>query len=514
MEEDSPVAIQVLEEPENGRKRITFRAGGKSHEESQENQQRRLSAKSPRTPTIHIGGGGASSSSSSLSSPRSPVGSSSSPFSSGSGKKPEEKLKNKMMNVWNNMKYGSGFAPATFQEESPIWLLGRCYFYKELKVDDKVSDSQYAISSLEQFYSDFISRLWMTYRRDFSPIYGSGLTTDCGWGCMLRSSQMLLASALVFHFLTRDWRINSRTHTTEETFYYFQILRWFGDEMTEYCPFSIHNFVEVGLKLDKKAGDWYGPYSAAQIIKDSVDKAIRLYPPLDALRVYVAQDCVVCKEEIMELCTKPVRYQGIEQSVPEDFWAGVIILVPIRLGGDHLNPIYIPCIKSILTLDQCVGIIGGKPRHSVTFIGFQDNKLIYLDPHYNQMIVDIHPPSFNTRSYHCTTPRKMSFSKMDPSCTMGFYCRTREEFERFCKVAPGVLHPPMQRGHYPMFVFADKRDRTDISPTLQSSNLLKVENKHASLSLPSLSGSTDSLDDEPDCPRSRSQSVSEDYVLL
>lgn len=54
----------------------------------------------------------------------------------------------------------------------------------------------------EGFKKDFISRIWMTYRKDFAMIQsdmksssplGSGssttinLTTDLGWGCMLRS---------------------------------------------------------------------------------------------------------------------------------------------------------------------------------------------------------------------------------------------------------------------------------------------------------------------------------------
>lgn len=28
-------------------------------------------------------------------------------------------------------------------------------------------------------------------------------------------------------------------------------------------------------------------------------------------------------------------------------------------------------MQSLLTLDHCVGIIGGKPKHSVYFVGFQ-----------------------------------------------------------------------------------------------------------------------------------------------
>ena len=33
--------------------------------------------------------------------------------------------------------------------------------------------------------------------------------------------------------------------------------------------------------------------------------------------------------------------------------------------------------QSLFTLDHCIGIIGGRPRHSLYFVGFQGKKAIF-----------------------------------------------------------------------------------------------------------------------------------------
>jgi len=72
-----------------------------------------------------------------------------------------------------------------------------------------------------RFMDDCESRIWFTYRSNFSAIKKSsdasmtlsvrlrslgdqgGFTSDTGWGCMIRSGQSLLANALVMQRLGR-----------------------------------------------------------------------------------------------------------------------------------------------------------------------------------------------------------------------------------------------------------------------------------------------------------------------
>ena len=67
---------------------------------------------------------------------------------------------------------------------APIYLLGETYRGKGEEADAE---------ALAQLICDLRSRIWLTYRQGFAPIEGSSLTSDAGWGCMLRTGQMMLA---------------------------------------------------------------------------------------------------------------------------------------------------------------------------------------------------------------------------------------------------------------------------------------------------------------------------------
>lgn len=132
--------------------------------------------------------------------------------------------------------------------------------------------SFFQLPGIEGFKRDFISRIWMTYRREFQtmhdPIEMKQYTSDCGWGCMIRSGQMLLAQALVTHFLGREWRYDADSQIyTAEDHIHRKVIRWFGDQESKNSPFSIHTLVNLGIEAGKKPGDWYGPNNVAHLIK-------------------------------------------------------------------------------------------------------------------------------------------------------------------------------------------------------------------------------------------------------
>ncbi|KAK2916919.1 hypothetical protein Q8A67_001293 [Cirrhinus molitorella] len=407
--------------------------------------------------------------------------------------KDKAKLKTKLISAWNNVRYRgwSLKSKPRLSKSSPVCLLGQFY---------QLSYS----GERESFRRAFSSLLWMTYRKGFPPLDGSGLTSDAGWGCMLRSAQMLLAQGLMLHMMPAGWTWPATHHQTKDDLevldahmlddsfresrsdsgkprrrslgttldsetheeqIHRRIVSWFGDLPS--APFSLHRLVELGKASGKRAGDWYGPAIAAHILQKAVAAS-----EVSDLAVYVAQDCTVYVGEVLNLCGTS------RTNLLAKCWSGwksLVLLVPVRLGSDVLNPAYIRCVKRLLELRCCVGIIGGKPKHSLFFVGFQDDQLIYLDPHYCQTAVDAQLDNFPLTSFHCKTVRKMPFNRMDPSCTVGFYAGSRADFQTLCSDVTKALTSSEEK--YPIFTFVEGRNDEERTCTSESVTHIKTKDR-------------------------------------
>ncbi|KAG6829650.1 hypothetical protein H0H87_010591 [Tephrocybe sp. NHM501043] len=256
-----------------------------------------------------------------------------------------------------------------------------------------------------EFYADFTSRVWLTYRSQFEPIrdgrladltgesaeylggYSSnsastpvgsgggrhrekekekreksekdssrrqwavwgggekGWTSDSGWGCMLRTGQSLLANALVHLHLGRDWRRPPQPVHTADYATYVQILTWFLDTPRPEAPFSVHRMALAGKELGKDVGQWFGPSTAAGAIKTLVNGYS------DAgLGVAVATDGVLFQNEVFTAShtgAASVRSPRRHTKALAAAWGDrpVLLLVGVRLGLDGVNPIYYETIK-------------------------------------------------------------------------------------------------------------------------------------------------------------------------
>lgn len=90
---------------------------------------------------------------------------------------------------------------------------------------------------------------------------GDGLTTDKGWGCMLRCGQMVLAQALIVIHLGRDWEWEADCKDP----LYLKIVEKFEDRRN--APYSIHQIAVMGQSEGKNIGEWFGPNTVAQVLK-------------------------------------------------------------------------------------------------------------------------------------------------------------------------------------------------------------------------------------------------------
>ena len=398
---------------------------------------------------------------------------------------PEETVKSKVMGIWNNVKY-SGWTmnmKTNFSKEIPINMLGKVYHHSF--VDCKTQ----RCSDLDGFKIDFYNILWFTYRRKFPVLPASTLSTDCGWGCMIRCGQMMMAEGLKRHLLPESLDYDKADDSIFRI--HKKIINLFADLPSKDAPFSIHNLVEAGHSMNKQAGDWYGPHCVAHMFKEVLQLGSKSFPSLQGLSVYVAQDGAVYIQDVLDMCSTNKCYCNLKNQIETDLddwvisgiglqsqnnseinkkkltkskshslnqktvlnnnrhsrenlvdmsklstrnkssssfdhsvgfskdteeknlsewdllsfpikqnvqtknsdddvckcrgWKSVIIFVPVRMGGIDLNPIYNDCIYSLLMDDLCIGIIGGRPKHALYFVGFQGTFIWFISS--NEKIV-------------------------------------------------------------------------------------------------------------------------------
>ncbi|KAJ7171540.1 cysteine protease required for autophagy [Mycena filopes] len=220
-----------------------------------------------------------------------------------------------------------------------------------------------------------------------------GWTADTGWGCMLRTGQSLLATAL--------GRVGepSLQPTPPAPFppnspsahaLHARMISWFLDAPA--APFGVHRMALAGKAAGKDVGMWFGPSAAAGALRMLVDAF-----PICGLGVSVATDGSFYQTEVFaashSAASSVFTKRGKEVKEETKKWGDrpVLLLLGIKLGIEGVNPVYYETIKLLYTFPQSVGIAGGRPSSSYYFVGAQGDGLFYLDPHHSRPSVPLRP---------------------------------------------------------------------------------------------------------------------------
>jgi cysteine protease ATG4 len=289
------------------------------------------------------------------------------------------------------------FRKAHIDGSSPIWIVGHDYFSvsEDVDLDEVLSQVAVHVQSIP----------YMTYRKGFLPLDKEpgfhAITSDSGWGCTLRVSQMMAALSLV-----RAARGDEASNA--------HILRYFMDKEDIQCaPLSIHTIMKHGEMFGAVPGRWMGPYVASQSISRSINKC-----PDVPLRAHVVHSQGGAPVMYAETLRKELVNISGDPDTP------ILLLIPLVLGSTNtIQDVYSPQVLAVLEIQQSVGIIGGSSSSSYFFIGHQGDHVVYLDPHIVQPAVTDVDNDEARHTYVCDVVQTLHVSSMDSSAAFGFLLR-------------------------------------------------------------------------------------------
>ncbi|CAK59164.1 unnamed protein product (macronuclear) [Paramecium tetraurelia] len=298
---------------------------------------------------------------------------------------------------------------------------------------------------IQQIYSRTI---WFTYRKNFPQILNSQQTSDAGWGCMLRSGQMIWAQILRVHIRQK------KQHSKD---YQYKLLCAFSDDDDDehkkmftdnfklcLSPYSIQKIEAISqIKFSMKPCQWYRPdqiLNALSLLhqqkqlEGSEDLEITISDSLLYDRLYsemygLKMDCEHIVNEIKQDKNKEIsKICNICQK--KDPKALAIFFIT-RIGLDEINKEYLPFLNDLIDLPQFQGIIGGRDDKAYYILGRVNKRLIYLDPHYIQEHINRGNVVMLKDTFFCKDVKYINEEQMSPSIALGFYCQNQSELDKF-----------------------------------------------------------------------------------
>jgi cysteine protease ATG4 len=229
-----------------------------------------------------------------------------------------------------------------------------------------------------------------TYRKSFTRISGTKLTTDSGWGCCFRTGQSVLGQ---FAFLLKQ---NFPAEYSAK-FGDAHPLSLFRDDPD--APFGIHRLVLEASKVGVPMGEWAKPSLLAQAI-DSICRSIGV-------------SCVVSE-----------GFSIAKRQLTASFPA--LLLIPGLFGLQRFDMAYLPFLHLCLCAPGSLGFVSGKRSSSYYIAGFDAKRFVYFDPHTAQPAMlgeDGFASCFRMK------PGMIGFADINPSVLVGFLVASPEALE-------------------------------------------------------------------------------------
>ena len=328
---------------------------------------------------------------------------------------------------------------------------------------------------IKEFNKNLNKILLMTYRskyrRQINIKNKYEYNSDCGWGCMIRSSQMIFARMLykIFKQIYKN-QYDSKTLTISAIPYfmddyiilddlkgsdylvlgldsYINKLKLFLKEKIEKNqykkseiqsidpPFSIHKICIIGEIFGRTCGEWFSDFELPDIY-EIINTTFNIIPNLSIMHFNTNIEI----NKILEKCFEKENDDKNSNLFKNNYFINNqnekyklkkmgAIFVSVRLGISMISPEYFPSIKKLFECRQFLGFIGGKADSASYFFGYCDDSLLYLDPHLNQQS-DSYLDDKTKDTYINKTVFELDFKSLQCAFTAGFLFRNLNEFSK------------------------------------------------------------------------------------